>query len=103
MTHAQFSSEALQACRTAAGVAAGPFGAVGDAAAIVELPATAFGQLDAAGTLATAVGELTGTLATEYGAAEQRLRGVERALDKVEMVVAETEAAATRRFTPNGV
>ncbi|MGH4020215.1 MAG: hypothetical protein ACRDT0_13465 [Pseudonocardiaceae bacterium] len=103
MTQAQFTSEALQACRTAAGQAAGPIGGVGDAAATVELSATAFGQLDAAGALSTAVGEFAGKLGTEYEAAEQRLRGVERALDAVEMSVAATEAAARDSFTPSGV
>lgn len=103
MTQARFNSQALQACRGAAGRAAGPMGGVGDAAAAVELPATALGQLDGAGALCTAVGEFARKLGTEYGAAEQRLRSVERALDAVEMSVVDTDAAARDSFTPSGV
>lgn len=98
MTHAQFHLEALQTCRTAAGRAAGPLGAVGDTVAAVQLPATAFGQLTGAAALCAAVGEFASKLGTEYEAGEQRLRGVERALDAVEMSMADVEGAARRSF-----
>lgn len=98
MAVSRFSSEALDGCRMAASAEAGRLGAVGDGIGQTTVDAGMFGQLAGAGEMAAAITGFGDALATEYEASEQRLRGVERALDAVQTSVTETEAGAERAF-----
>lgn len=100
MTLSRYNVEALEGCRMAVGAEVGHLGAAGDHAGQIQPDASTFGLLPAAAQLTEAIARFAGNLATQYDAAEQRLRGVERALDSVQLTVAETEVAGVRDFTP---
>lgn len=102
MTLSRFNSEALDGCRMAASAEAGHLGAAGDGAGGITADAGMFGELTGGGELAAAITRFGSNLASEYEAGEQRLRGVERALDAIQLSMSETEAANERGFTAPG-
>lgn len=91
MAIAQYNSEALNGAMTAAQSQESTFNTAADQASAFQAEAAAYGQLDQAGALATALNTFADNLATEFGTAGQRLNGVARALDAVETSVQNVE------------
>ncbi|MEU5696046.1 hypothetical protein [Actinosynnema sp. NPDC020468] len=98
MPVAKFNSEALEQCRSTASAQAGQFGSIGDGLSDAHVDANAFGKLASSAGLASAVSALDSTAGAECAAAESLLGKVDRALDKIQGAVVDTETAAAGSF-----
>ncbi|MGW5648861.1 hypothetical protein ACWEV3_19185 [Saccharopolyspora sp. NPDC003752] len=98
MTRAGYNLEAMEDCRASVDGKAGPVGAVGDGFEGQHVDAAIFGELEAAGSFASAITEFDATGKREFDAAEQLLRSVSGALDAVRTTVDETDRANVESF-----
>jgi hypothetical protein len=76
--------QALSRCASAARRAAGELAGLGDAYPAKSTDSTIFGKLGSSSGLAVAVDDIEKMVGSELGHADRKLRGVERALDRVE-------------------
>ncbi|GAA4507290.1 hypothetical protein [Nonomuraea ferruginea] len=79
--------QALEECASAARKAASRLSELGDDYPVTGTSSSIFGKLTDSSGLATLVDDVENTVDTELGHAGRKLRGVERALDKVEQNV----------------
>ncbi|GAA0506495.1 hypothetical protein GCM10011581_42090 [Saccharopolyspora subtropica] len=93
MSQAGYNVEALEDCRAELDGKAGPVGAVGDGFEGQHVDAAIFGQLDAAGSFASAITEFDATAKRQFDAAEQLLRSASSALDAVRTTMDEIDRA----------
>ncbi|GAA4854167.1 hypothetical protein [Saccharopolyspora rosea] len=93
MTRAGYNIAALEDCRSELDGKAGPVGAIGDGFENQRVDAAIFGEFDAAGKLASAIGALDSAAKQQLDAAEQLLRAAGSALDSVRGSVDDIDAA----------
>jgi hypothetical protein len=93
MAVAKFNVEAMEQCRTTVSSQAGQFGAIGDGFSNQYGNSDIFGKLGSSGAISGAVTALDQAGVQEFEAAENVLRKVESALDKIQTNVDDTEQA----------
>jgi hypothetical protein len=93
LTRAGYNMEALETCRSTLDGKAGPVGAIGDGFENQHVDAAIFGELDAAGRIASAVTELDNSAKQQFDAAEKLLRSASGALDAVRTSMDNIDAA----------
>lgn len=93
MTQAGYNMEALEDCRSTLDGKAGPVGAIGDGFERHQVDAGIFGELNAAGGLAGAIGNVDSTGKAEFDAAEKLLRDASASLDAIRRSVDEIDQA----------
>ncbi|WP_249124322.1 hypothetical protein [Saccharopolyspora erythraea] len=93
MTRAGYNMQALDDCRAKLDSKAGPVGAIGDGFENQHVDAAIFGELDAAGAIASAIRNFDTTAKQQFDAAEQLLRSAGSALDAVRTDVGDVDAA----------
>lgn len=95
----EYHLDAIESARQAIAGQVGKVGSVADGLSAQPVAAAMFGALAGGGALAAAVSGLESTLKSEFSAAEQKLDGVNVALDKVISSVQRVEDAAHRAMT----
>lgn len=85
--------DALDGCRRTTLREAGQFGGIADGFTARHVDSSIFGALPVAGRLAALTGQVDTAATSQFAIAEQRLRGVERALDAVRQGFSDTEGA----------
>lgn len=98
MTQAGYNMQALEDCRAVLDGKAGPVGAVGDGFEGQHVDGAIFGELEAAGSFASAITEFDAAGKRELDAGEQLLRSASSALDAVRTTVEDIDQANVESF-----
>jgi hypothetical protein len=93
VTQAGYNMRALEGCRSTLDGAAGPVGAIGDGFDNQRVDPAIFGQLDAAGKIASTVASFDASAKQQFHTAEDLLRSASGALDAVRSSMEHIDAA----------
>ncbi len=96
---AKYNIDAINTCMQKAQDYQPKFGEIADTFPQVCSVSTAYGELPSSAAVSSAVDALNSMLNTEFGAAENRLDGVARALDAVSRTVGDTDQAHADAMT----